>query len=869
MSGSYLTRVAALIGPACIGAAIWCASGIVSVESSADGAARVLAPAPWWVLIVGVMIGAAVPAWRRSPLTALPALLATVPWWPVPLPAVALVWTGPLAWLPVIAAGAAAIGSPLLHSVARGLRAHEPARAMGLAALLTLLMAGATLWSLNPRLPGGDEPHYLVITQSLWLDGDLRIENNHARRDYSEYFTGNLNPDFINRGQDGEIYSIHAPGVSALVLPGYAAFGLRGAQLTILFCLMVTAMLVWRSAWVATGDAGAAWFVWAGVMGAATTLLLGVMVFPDSPAALGVAAGVWLLVALATQAAPVRVAHLVAVSSALAALPWLHTRFAILAAGLGLAIVVAIWVEAESDARRRVRRLVAFLAVPVASAAAWFVSFWLIYGTVDPRAPYRGAESIREWIWGAVTGLFVDQQFGLLVFAPVFAAGVIGVGRSVPRSLRLVSIAVAGLLVGYTVAVASYHMWWAGRPGLPARFLTAALPLMTVPLAVAWVRATHAGRAVMLALLGVSWLITGVVVTHDHGLFAFNDRDGQAAWLEWLSPVVNLPRAWPSFFWRTEGAFLTHVAAWGAVWLLGLFILRIFVWRHIERADVGRTAVVIWLLGGVMGAAEVGWRLNGVTGFDPARSQLAVHAAERTWRVGTGAGLTIRADEARLFGRPEAELLAVGPVPAGEYDIQVEGGVPRDTTLSARIGRSRVPLMTWTVPAGAVPTLPLSLPAGASSLSIESDAPATDAAFSVALRPRGAALKTDAVARAFATAGDSAVYFLDDAVFVEPSGFWVRGGREARVVWSGGVSAAGRTRQLRLRNGGAANVVTLAVGGWSEGVSLAAWQEVAVTLPAADATGTWRVAIHSPSGFRPSATSGGTDDRYLGVWVGF
>ena len=55
---------------------------------------------------------------------------------------------------------------------------------------------GFGLWSAEAVGPGADEPHYLVITQSLLRDHDLAIENNHARGDYREYFGGDLRPDF-------------------------------------------------------------------------------------------------------------------------------------------------------------------------------------------------------------------------------------------------------------------------------------------------------------------------------------------------------------------------------------------------------------------------------------------------------------------------------------------------------------------------------------------------------------------------------------------------------------------------------------------------------------------------------------------------
>ena len=113
-----------------------------------------------------------------------------------------------------------------------------PIRGPALAGMLALVIGAFVFWQVRPQLPAGDEPHYLVITQSLLKDGDLRIENNHRQGDYREYFAGDLPPDFRVRGKNREIYSIHAPGVPAVVAPAFLVGGYLGV---VIFLVLLSA----------------------------------------------------------------------------------------------------------------------------------------------------------------------------------------------------------------------------------------------------------------------------------------------------------------------------------------------------------------------------------------------------------------------------------------------------------------------------------------------------------------------------------------------------------------------------------------------------------------------------------------------------
>ena len=102
------------------------------------------------------------------------------------------------------------------------------------------------VWCRDPSIPGGDEPHYLVITQSLLTDHDLAIENNHARGDYRAYYASPLKPDYRVTGLNRTIYSIHPIGISVIVAPAFALAGYHGALGFVALLAAIAMTLQWR-----------------------------------------------------------------------------------------------------------------------------------------------------------------------------------------------------------------------------------------------------------------------------------------------------------------------------------------------------------------------------------------------------------------------------------------------------------------------------------------------------------------------------------------------------------------------------------------------------------------------------------------------
>ncbi|HEY2942561.1 MAG TPA: hypothetical protein VGN09_09020 [Vicinamibacteria bacterium] len=473
----------------------------------------------------------------------------------VPLLAVSGVAVALVAWRAGIAAGAWATGLAFLPLLllagvpVPGLRALSgpPLTALALAAAAAALARGRRLpprWLLLPAAfavyaavatrvqsqvgPEGDEPHYLMVADSLLRDHDVSLERDYAEGRYRVFHPGDLAPHYRVRGRHGQIFSLHAVGLSVLILPAYALGGYPAASffMALLAALLAREVRETALAW-RFGEAAAEAAGWAVALSPPLIHYAG-LIFTEVPAALAVA----MALRRGRDLSAARTADVVLLGAALAVLPWLNVRYAVLA---GLLLLFAL---TGRPSRRVVAVVLAFVAAAAVGLAVYHEA---LYGFWDPRRVYgRRPELSLATVPEGVPGLLLDQEFGLLVYAPVFALAFPGCALLFGRSRR--GALAAGALIVATLLLAGSWPMWRGGWNPPARFLVPVLPALALGLAASFQRGITSASAL---LLGWSvWL--GLAGGFEPRL-VHRDRDGTAPLFRVLSGAEEWTRLLPGY----------------------------------------------------------------------------------------------------------------------------------------------------------------------------------------------------------------------------------------------------------------------------------------------------------------------------------
>jgi hypothetical protein len=389
----------------------------------------------------------------------------------------------------------------------------------------------------NSVIPtASDEPHYLIIMQSLVFDRDLDLTNQYESEAYREFYPDRL-PD-IHAIQVGPWqYPIRDLGLPLIAALPFAIGGRAGvvALMSLVGVLLAAQLylacrdlrIAHRPAFLGTALACATHPV----------LTYTTQIYPELLAALMFVTAARLLRA-GRAATPLALA---VASLCIGVLPWLSTRAAFISVGVGLVIAYCALrpfaMPAASSARRAIRFVAAALPF-VALVVGLSTVNWLLFGRFMPGAGYYLVSDQQPILTFAphvgTLGLLFDRTFGLIPRAPVYLVAAIGVVL-----WRQATPMLAALFLGWLAAfvyVASLAFWWADG-GPPSRYLVAGLPLVIVLLAAGLerlesVRAT-VWRAVVAALAAVSVFIAYVYavlpnIRYDIAVdIRLTERDGQ------------------------------------------------------------------------------------------------------------------------------------------------------------------------------------------------------------------------------------------------------------------------------------------------------------------------------------------------------
>jgi hypothetical protein len=428
-------------------------------------------------------------------------------------------------------------------------------------AILTLLVE--VRWH-NHQPYSGDEPHYLVMTNSLIQDGDFDVKNDYMSGRFLRYYPyaidAHVNPTIFTTSRP-HWYPEHGVGLAVLLAPAVGIADTSGARAAMVVVALIVIALAFLWARRFTGGVYAAIAVAALAFSPAFLGMEG-RIFPDLATA-ALLLGCLLIMETRRR----RDWHLALLGVLVGAAPWFHYKN-VVAFGT-VAAIVFVQVARGTEGSERIRRLALLAGPAVASLVAYEVVIRTWYGSwlpthMVPPTLHIFALSEERGIaaasFDAARGLFTNDPALLLILAglPLWLARFRGSFLRVAWAL------------GPTILVQATFSDWSGGLGPPGRYALDFAPALVPAIALVLREARGAFRVIAGALLALTWALAAAFVwLHPQWGFTGFRSPFFAAVDDRVGPALD--RTMPTFDFGGQlvrGGW--QLAAWIAV--SGLFV---------------------------------------------------------------------------------------------------------------------------------------------------------------------------------------------------------------------------------------------------------------------------------------------------------
>jgi hypothetical protein len=417
--------------------------------------------------------------------------------------------------------------------------------------VLTLFFASLAAYFVPRMDTSGDEPHYLVMAQSLWREHDLDLRDNYAREDWREFRGGPTEPHYAAPRKDGRPFPGHSPGLPFILAPVYAIGGRLACAILLGAMVAAVGAMAFHVA-VLEGLSMTSALV-AGLLAAGPPLAaFGLHIYTEAASTLALFAAYALLRFGGGRASP-------ALAAALAcALPFLHPRMA-----LGsIAIAFAAFCYRDRTSFR------IFAGVTALGVVA-YGGFWMtVFGVPTALGAYGGVPADAAFNpLQALVGLLVDRAYGVLPYAPAFLALFLlraPMGASGDETRRRgVEIA---MVLAVLLPALLWRMWWGGQSP-PARLIAPMTPLLALWVArrfesAAWPTV----RRAIVAAMAWSWALFLFAALQPGRLLFINKRIRPTRLWDALWPGGPIDSLLPDMA-RPEWSDWPIAAAWMAALL--------------------------------------------------------------------------------------------------------------------------------------------------------------------------------------------------------------------------------------------------------------------------------------------------------------